>query len=55
MSKEIQNFEEIVSESRLLDSEMADLRGGTEPPKIKCGEGTIALCAIGTDELGPSK
>lgn len=50
MKKDVQNFEEIISESKLLDEEMEALRGGAEDSKIQCGGGVIAHCSIGTDE-----
>lgn len=50
MKKDVQNFEEIISESRLLDEEMEALRGGAESAKIQCGGGVIAHCSIGTDD-----
>lgn len=51
MKQDTQNFEEIISGSKLLDSEMEALRGGAEVPKTKCGEGVIARCDIGTEEF----
>lgn len=50
MKKDVQKFEEIISESKLLDEEMEALRGGVEIAKIQCGGGLIAHCTIGTDD-----
>ena len=47
MKNEVQNFEEILPESVLLDSEMEALRGGEEHVNIACGVGFIARCDIG--------
>lgn len=45
------HFEEVISESRLLDEEMEALRGGKDIVKIQCGGGVIARCDIGTDDI----
>lgn len=50
MKQDIQNFEEIISESKLLDSEMEALRGGIVPPRTQCVGGVIAHCEIGTED-----
>ena len=50
MKKDVQKFEEIISESKLLDEEMEALRGGVEIANIQCGGGLIAHCTIGTDD-----
>lgn len=53
MKPKNQNFEEIISESQLLDSEMEALRGGANGPIVQCGGGVIYHCNIGTEEPPP--
>lgn len=49
MKKEVKIYEEILSESTLLDTELDALRGGKDPGKVKCVEGFG--CNVGVFEL----
>lgn len=51
MKKEVKIYEEILSESTLLDSELDALRGGIGRGTIKCTEGVITECTSGVYEL----
>lgn len=51
MKKSIQTFEQILSDSQLLDSEMEALRGGAEGSKIQCVGGLVARCEMGVYEV----
>ena len=53
MKKDEKNFEVILSESNLLDSEMEALRGGAGDNQTKCGEGVFIHCKIGIEEEKP--
>lgn len=51
MKKNLENFEVILPESTLLDSEMEALRGGANDEVVKCGKGIITTCDIGNTEV----
>lgn len=52
MKTEFQRFEEIISDSKLLDSEMEALRGGADGINSVCDSGLTVHCSIGSDEGG---
>lgn len=52
MKTEFQRFEEIISDSKLLDSEMEALRGGADGINSVCDRGVTVHCSIGSDEGG---
>ena len=51
----IQNFEEIIPTSNLLEEEMEALRGGTNTSSVECGGGKIISCNIGKDVIADAK